>query len=373
MKRKLSALALSGVFCLYLGGMLTASLLLPDKDFLENENRVPMRRPPFSLTALLRGTYTKELETYVTDQFPLRDLAMALHAASERALGKTQIGDVYFGTDGALYQQAPVVDEARLTKNIEAVSAFAQAVDIPVTLSLLPTAAAIYQARLPQGARSADQQAVIDRVQAELQGISYTNCNEILENNKEDYIFYKTDHHWTSLGAYYGYQALLEGWGMTPRTLESLGAREAVSGDFYGTLARTVGAPWVPRDTIERIARPNVTVQYSDGDALREGTLYAPDMLKTTDQYRYFLGGSHALVKITGENPAGERLLVLRDSYSDALAPYLAMDFAEVHLLDLRYMKLSISAYARENGIDRVLVLYAAPNFAADGNLGFLR
>lgn len=365
------ALALTGAFCVYLGGVFTASLLLPDKTFLENENRLPAARPVFSLAAFLRGDYTKDAESYVTDQFPLRDLAMALHAGSERALGKTIIGNVYFGTDGALYQRVDEPSGERLKKNTDAVENFAAAVDVPVVLSLIPTAAEIYREYLPRDAPSANQLGIIDQICPELRQAEYTDCYKEIYDYKNDNIFYRTDHHWTSLGAYHGYHALLQAWGFAPRMLESYGVPETVSIDFYGTLARTAGAPWVTRDEIQRIANPNCTVEILDKNQL--GALYAPHMLESTDQYRYFLGGSHALVKITGEKKDGERLLVIRDSYADSLAPFLAGDFAEVHLTDLRYMKLALSDYVKKNAIDRVLVLYSVPNFTTDTNLAFLR
>ena len=68
----------------------------------------------------------------------------------------------------------------------------------------------------------------------------------------------------------------------------------------------------------------------------------------------------------------GSKLLVVRDSYSDALAPFLAQRFSEVHLLDLRYYRASAAQYAEENGIDAICVLYSVQNFISDRNLVLL-
>ena len=100
-----------------------------------------------------------------------------------------------------------------------------------------------------------------------------------------------------------------------------------------------------------------------------EGELYVEEKLAVKDKYSMFLGGNQPLCVIRNENADGGRLLVIRDSYSDSLAPFLALNYSEVHLFDLRYNRTPISAYAAENGIDEVLVLYSAANFTTDTNL----
>ena len=85
-----------------------------------------------------------------------------------------------------------------------------------------------------------------------------------------------------------------------------------------------------------------------------------------------FLGGNQPLCIIENENSDGGKLLVIRDSYSDSLAPFLGLDYSEVHLWDLRYNRTSLKNYIAQNGIDQVLVLYSNSNFSTDTNLPML-
>ena len=85
------------------------------------------------------------------------------------------------------------------------------------------------------------------------------------------------------------------------------------------------------------------------------------------------MGGNKPLCVIKNEAiPDGGKILLIRDSYSDSLAPFLAQSFSEVHLLDLRYYRLPAAQYAAENGIADIAVLYSVPNFITDKNLVFL-
>ena len=113
----------------------------------------------------------------------------------------------------------------------------------------------------------------------------------------------------------------------------------------------------------------HVTVtRYPEGEPI-EGGLYYPEKLEVKDKYAYFLGGNQPLCVIKNPDAVGGKLLVIRDSYSDSLAPFLAEEFQEVHLFDLRYNNLSLKQYVADNGIDQVLVLYSANNFNTDKNL----
>ena len=100
-----------------------------------------------------------------------------------------------------------------------------------------------------------------------------------------------------------------------------------------------------------------------------EGQLYVREKLEVKDKYAMFLGGNQPLCVIENPNGTKGKLLVIRDSYSDSLAPFLALDYQEVHLFDLRYNLTPISQYVKENGIDQVLVLYSAENFSTDNSV----
>ena len=188
--------------------------------------------------------------------------------------------------------------------------------------------------------------------------------------------FYRTDHHWTSLGAFYGANAILEAMGMEPLELDSY-QKTTVTDQFYGTTYSSSGAGWVEPDSIYTIipeggTRGNITVTgYPEGQPI-ESSLYHEEKLEVKDKYAYFLGGNQPLCVIETERTGAPKVLVIRDSYSDSLAPFLTERFSEIHLFDLRYNLSSVSKYVEEHGIDAVIVLYSFPNFSSDDKLSLL-
>ena len=148
------------------------------------------------------------------------------------------------------------------------------------------------------------------------------------------------------------------------------------STEFYGTVFSSSGVRWVRPDTISTyVPDDGITVAShtydNKGNPVEEPRqLYDTSFLSVKDKYSMFLGGNQPLgVVKNANNPDGPRLLIIRDSYADSLVPFLTPHFSEIHLLDLRYYKLSIADYIAQNGIDQALVLYSVPNFVTDSNL----
>ena len=194
-----------------------------------------------------------------------------------------------------------------------------------------------------------------------------------LTAHADEPIFYRTDHHWTSLGAFYGANALLEVLGRESLKQESF-TPEIASTSFNGTLYSQSGIHRLTPDTMEFwVKEDGLTVTSWRTGSPEPGILYDRSYLTEKDKYASFLGGNQPLCVIQNENARdGGKLLLIRDSYSDALAPFLAQSFAEVHLLDPRYYRMPPAQYAAENGIDAICVVYSIPNFITDRNLVFL-
>ena len=218
----------TAVFCAFLALLGILHLVLPDRTFSPVENRNLRQVPAFTWRALREGSYTAALETYLEDQFPLRDGWMGLKTRWEWLLGKREFHDVFL-CGGALIGRVGEGD--RWEQNLGFVDRLAEKTDIPVYLGLIPTAAEVWKDRLPHGADSADQSALLKEARGT--GAVWADIAGALAAHSEEPVFYRTDHHWTSLGAYYGYTALLEAMGETPLPL---GKAETVSDDFYGTL-----------------------------------------------------------------------------------------------------------------------------------------
>ena len=368
---------LAAFFCVFLGGLLAWHVLLPDRDRSDVENRTLAQFPEFSWEDLKDGSFTEGVEAYFADQFPLRDQWTGLKARTEQALGKREFNGVYLCGDALIAKVEPPKDGLE-EKNLSYVSRLAESAEVPVYLGLIPSAAEIWRDRLPKGAESWDQAAFIARA-AELEGVEFVDFLTALRDHAGERtwegIFYRTDHHWTTLGAYYGYAALMEalGRGEEVPEPEAVKARDLpVSNGFQGTLYSQSGIHWLEPDSIEFwVEESGLTVtSWRDGTP-KEAGLYDWDYLGKKDKYSAFLGGNQPLCVV--KNPEGKgKLLVIRDSYADSLAPFLALRFEEVHLLDPRYYRYSAAKYAEDNGLDAIAVVYSVPNFITDRNLVLL-
>lgn len=352
-------------FCLFIAVFAILLAVVPKRTFSEQENRYLADAPKFTLEGLFSGKFTESFEKYVTDQFFGRDLWVSGKAAAERILGKTENNNVFLCSDNTLIERYSKPDPELVTTNINAVNALAEYAD--VYLALIPGSAAVWSSRLPANADCEDQLSVIEEIYSRSNAVNIDLSGVLLAHSDED-IFYRTDHHWTSLGAYYGSCALLEAFGKSYMPLSSF-SPETVSEEFYGTAWSSSGATWIPPDSIQIYVPQGeaVITNYPHGEPT-EGTLYDMSKLEVKDKYSMFCGGNTPRLHIeTG--CAGPKLLVLRDSYFDSELPFLLNSFSEIDVLDLRYFRTSISDFISENSIDTVLVMYSVTNFTTDNSV----
>ena len=366
---KFRAALLCALFCgaIALGAL--AALFVPDREFSENENRYLASFPEFSKTALLSGQFLKDFETYMTDQFPLRDGWVSLKAEATKLSGKLENNGVFFGKGGTLLSRFDAPDEARLEKNLAALTALIQNTELPVSVLAVPSSTLVYADRLPAGAWTYDEQTILDRIEAAAAGAVFVSGADVLLPHSGEYVYYRTDHHWTTLGAAYALEALRQAQGKEPPGLSAY-ERTTVSTEFLGTLFSKNQLWNQKKDSIERFDRGgSFTLTIAD-DGSTADSLYFPEFLEKKDKYSYFLGGNHAKVTIKNNDPAAAgKLLILKDSFAHCFAPLLARDYAEVELIDLRYFNVKLSSYMAENGFDEVLVLYSTETFCTDVNV----
>lgn len=363
---RISQVVTAVLFCAFLAGFGLLHILLPDRTFSPVENRTLSSMPDFSWSALVDGSYTSRLEKYLEDQFPLRDGWMGLKNRYEYLLGKREFHGVYLCGDRLIHK---IEDASRAEQNIAYLQKLTELTDIPVYLGLIPTAAEVYRDQLPAGAENFDQAAYLKKVRESVPDAVWVDMEKWMDGASGVSLFYRTDHHWTSAGAWHGYAALMEAMG---EPFEPLGTPETVSEDFYGTLYSSSGVHWLAPDTIERyVSGEGVTVEnFEKGET---HGLYVDSFLGEKDKYASFLGGNTPLYIIRNPEAASEeKLLVVRDSYSDAMAPFLSQYFAEIHLVDLRYYRTSVAEYARENGMDQIFVCYSVENFVKDMDAVFM-
>ena len=356
------------LFLVFIGAFFLLNLFLPDRTFSEQENRMLQTSPKFSFSSLFSGKYTSAFETYVTDQFAFRDSWTSLKARSELISGKKENKGIYLCENETLIEPfaAPKIED--LDFSLDAINALTDSAGIPVYFALIPSASEIWRDKLPDGAPNDSQREIIDHAYAYVQSETADVTGALTAHSGEP-IFYRTDHHWTTLGAYYGYTAIAEAMDLTPVPLSGYSER-IVSRNFYGTAYSASGFSWVAPDSISAyVPDDGIRVtNYPQGSA-EAGEMYVPAFLEVKDQYKFFYGGNTPLLTIQTAQEDAPTLLILRDSYMDAMSPFLTAHFSEIHILDLRYYKTSLRAYIEEHGIDSILVCYNVKNFSEDGNI----
>lgn len=348
------------------------NLISPDIYFSEQENRYLQQEPDFTFSSLFSGKYSSAFETYVTDQFEFRDSWTTFKARSELLIGKGENNGIYLCDGETLIEGFTAPGTETLDTNMAALNKLSAGAGVPVYFSLIPDKSEIYSAMLPDNAPNDSEKDVIDYCYDQSRALTIDTLSPLTEH-ADEYIFYRTDHHWTSLGAYYGYTAIADA--IYPQT-NKIGhySAEEVSSDFYGTMWSSSGFSWVKPDRMEFFVLPpeglSIT-NYPEGEPVA-GALYDYSFLDKKDKYSFFLGGNTPLQKIETGVKDAPSLLIVRDSYADCLVPFLLEDFSEIHLIDLRYFRAGLSDYIRNNSIDEVLVIYSVSDFCTDANIFLL-
>jgi len=364
------------VFLVFIGAMGILSVILPKRTFSETENRYLKKFPEFSMDALLHKGWTTEFEEYVTDHFAFRDPWIGLKAVTEYTLGKRENNGNYLGKNGYLLQDYASPKQDALIRSIGHINRFAQNASVPVYTAIVPGSIYVNRDKLPPFSLESDQSVDLETIKNTLvPEANYIDLLPTMLEHREEELYYRTDHHWTSLGAYYAYEEIMSQMGQQAFAQEDFD-RPILSENFYGTLQAAAGTWWIEPDTITGYApktENEVSVEIYEGEEL-EKTLdgyWAMDRLQTRDQYSTFLDGNHARVVIKTGNP-GKKLLLIKDSFGHSLAPILSANYSQIDMVDLRYYKVDYEKYMQENQIDECLILYSIDNFVTDTNLVFL-
>ena len=369
MSKKQAAL-LCGLFVSFLALFFVLHILWPARTFSPMENRMLQQKPAFSLSALFSGQWTSDYETYLTDQFPLRDTWVGAKYVCERALLRRENNGVYFAKGGRLISRFDEPDEKRVEQNFAAVDSLAQNTGLPTRLLLVPTTAYIYRDDLPKGAPSYDQAQLFQRADR-LQAAQNIPVADQLMAHRQEYIYYRTDHHWTTAGAWLAYQAYMQAAGRSDESLtqQQLDAVRRETPDFYGTLYSQAGARFYEPDTITWYDLPNQLTIYNvtaagqptDGEATG---LYDTDKLTVYDKYAMFLHGNNGLSRVQGDGTG--KILVIKDSYANCFVPYLTANYADIDVVDFRNYNFGLDQLIADNGYDQILVLYSFDSFKSD-------
>ena len=357
---------ITSFFCLLLAVSALIGLLMPDRYYSEREKRTLTQKPKFTVANFISGEFSDELEKYLTDQVTLRDGWVTMKTYMELAIGKRESVGVYICKDKYLMDKFTSYSKKQLVANAAALVDLQEklaAEGISMNTILVPMAAQVLTDKLPAYAPVADY-AVILQVLTDA-GVDTTDVLSALVAHSSENIYYRTDHHWTSLGAYYAYCA----WrGIEPNVDEW--TQEVLCDDFYGTTWNKVPLPTVPAEEITAWYKHiNRSVSYNNGQ-YETDSIYERKYLSGSDQYAVFLNSNQAQTVIEGSGKSG-KLLLIKDSYGNTFSQFPVEDYAEVHVLDLRFFKGDVTEYAKENGITDTLVLYGTQSFVKDTRLRF--
>ncbi|MFD0670038.1 DHHW family protein [Cohnella sp. GCM10027633] len=348
--------------------------LSPKLPFSETENRYLQKFPKLSWEGVFSKEVPQQLEDYVIDHFPYRDRWVWAKSATEQLRLKQDNNGIYKGQGGYLFERYDEPDDAKLDAYTEAIKRFALAhPEADVKFLLAPTSVGVYPELLPWKAPSGSQKETIASVGNRFHGeVSFLNGYDVLLPHKNEDIYYRTDHHWTTRGAYLAYEAYARSMRWEPMP-ESDFDIEAVSDSFLGSFHSKSQFAGSRPDAIEVYTpkrQGRLTMYVADTNETHT-SLYAPDYLNKKDKYSYFMGGVHALTIIKSdsspEDKKPDKLLVLKDSYAHSFIPFLVGHVSEIHVIDLRYYNGPIGSYMEQNGIKDVLMLYNAATFVQMG------
>ena len=370
-KRKARIANLIGkIFIILLFLVMIINVIVPDQEESELENRALEQRPRFNLTTILSGDFMEQWEEYLSDQFAGRDTWRSLKVSLDRLGGARKENDIYIGKDGQLMEDIEVPDDGRLEANLTAIRDFAETYeDIPVTMMLVPDAACILNDSLPAFARVEDQRQMFSMAERKLgDTVNWVDTVSILNNHKSEKLYYKTDHHWTTQGAFYVFQDAAETLGIEGDVSDDF-VSYTVTDSFNGVLAASSG---VGLDEMEQIdiyaptgGDDDVVVNYVD-EGRKTTSLYDSSKLETRDKYGVFLGGNTSVVDIRTVSTSQKRLLVVKDSFADCFIPFLAPYYREIVVVDPRYYSGTMQDIMDSYRITDALILYSGNTFFTD-------
>lgn len=338
--------------------------ILPDRELSEEENRALQGFPEFTWERLVQGTFTEEFGSYMADQFPARSFFVGLKAASETALLKGQNNGVMLGSDGYLVTRFDSVDEDILENNIDCISTFKQAAEqaghqVTVAFAGRTVDTAVSKISSVYGSEMSERTwAALGEMCSERE-LVWCDLAEPLRARMDsgEYVYYKTDHHWTTLGALYAYNEIAVKADLplySPDEFE----REIASEEFFGTTWSSAGVKWAKPDTLEffRYEGDDALVCQVEGGEGFEG-LYKRDALETKDKYSSFIGGNAARVNVYSTEEEREKLLIVKDSFAHSTVPFFAREY-DLVIIDLRYYTGSLLSLMEQESIEKAILLY---------------
>ena len=329
-----------------------STCFLKRESFSYSENRYLQEFPKWNIESFRNGNYQKKLETFVDDHFLLRKTWIKIRNNTVALLGKKEVENVYLGKENNLFEKVTPLefDEKNFWKNLNIMECFSKKY-ANVSILLVPSKGYILKADLPTFAPYIKEQSIIEKIKT--MDINFTDIAPTFLTHNQEYLYYKTDHHWTTLGAFYAYQT----W--KKDDVKNDYVWEKVSENFRGSLDSKVLGLTHTTDEIDIVKTDDLILNSNRN-------LYELTKLQEKDQYQVFLGGNSGEISIETKNQNHKSILVLKDSYANSFIPFLLSDYQYIHIVDLRYFNQNFATYIEEINPSEILILYGINNLASD-------
>lgn len=345
-----------------------ANLIHRDRDVSESENRKLAQRPKFSVAAVLDGSYFSDVTAWFNDQFVGRDGWITWNLRGQKLIGRRETGDVYLGRKGYLLKKPVAMNPETVDPKLESIRDFASAYpNVKMYFTLAPSAATILTDKTPRNAPITDQLAQIQTIYNQLGTVTPLDITTTLQRHKDEYIYYKTDHHWTSLGARYAFEAIALNMDVSAVSDYDI---HTVSTTFQGTQSSESG-DHSSEDTVQ-IYTPKADINYYvsyPSTQEKSASMYKRECLNVKDHYTVFFGGNYPIVEIYTTANTGRNLLVFKDSYANCFMQFLTPYFDKIIMIDPRYYYDDLTSVITTQGISDILFLYSADTFMEDTSL----
>jgi hypothetical protein len=362
------------VFCAFIAVIGILYVFLPKNDYSATEKRYLSQFPSVTLKNIADGSFSTDFEKFLADQTPFRTFFVSVNAYFELIKGNNGSNGVYLGKDGWLIEK-PFARENNLEKNLKRIKNFANETDLPVYLMAIPSKGYIYSDKLPDNSMKYYDSEYLETINSIL-GDSVTNIDvskALISNRNSANLFYKTDHHWTSDGAYIAYEEFCKVKGFPAPSLNNYDVEESTAfyGTSYSTSCYTLTKPDVVKILKNKQTKGNADVTIIEGNKKTNyDNMFFQNRLNEEDKYTVFLDGNHSRVDIkTGNN--GGKLLLIKDSFAHCLAPFLAEQYSEIIMVDLRYYKKDLKDIIKDEKITEILFLFSVENLATSKDIIF--
>jgi len=380
-------------FVLLLGFTAITFWIIPDNDFSARENRALQTLPRFDKDRLFSGELSSAYNDYFADQFVARDVLVTLKGTLELLSGKGENNGILIGRSGQLAKRlfatarigknaaedSDVIDREHLKNAACGINRASENVDVPFAVFLTGRTADVASSAFLYPTDESD--AILETLRQNVaEDVNYLDLVPTYRKRYEsgEYVYYRTDHHWTTLGAYYAYCDILKAFGMENDIIPTEKfQKEAVSTNFYGTFAAASGFHFVPPDSVELwfFGNEEEFLVTADGHTL-DGGFYNRRHLSGNDKYSVFLDGTHDVVTVTKKDGQDRpTLAIFKDSFANSVAPFLAQHFDLVlyNLSSPRTDYTDVTTWSRACRADAALVLYTLGNVIETDKMNRLR